>query len=80
VGFHADCVDDGIGAPAVCHVTNDIAEFAGMLPEGVQNWTIYAGAMSPAARNKDSALTLMSILADPSIDPILKRRGLEPPY
>ena len=53
--------------------------FAGMLPEGVQNWTIYAGALSPAARNKDSALTLMSIFADPSIEPILKRRGLEAP-
>ena len=26
--------------------------FAGMLPEGVQNWTIYAGALSPAARNR----------------------------
>ena len=54
--------------------------FAGMLPEGVQNWTVYAGALSPAARNKDSALTLMSIFADPSIEPMLKRRGLETPY
>jgi len=53
--------------------------FAGMLPEGVQSWTIYAGALGPAARNKDSALTLMSILADQSIDPILKKRGLEAP-
>lgn len=53
--------------------------FVGMLPEGVQNWTVYAGALSPAARNKDSALTLMSILADQSIDPILKKRGLEAP-
>jgi molybdate transport system substrate-binding protein len=53
--------------------------FAGMLPEGVQNWTVYAGALSLAARNKDSALTLMSILADQSIDPILKKRGLEAP-
>ena len=53
--------------------------FAGMLPEGVQNWTVYAGALSPAARNKDSALTLMSIFADPSIEPILKKRGLEAP-
>ena len=53
--------------------------FAGMLPEGVQYWTVYAGALSPAARNKDSALTLMSIFADPSIEPVLKRRGLEAP-
>jgi molybdate transport system substrate-binding protein len=53
--------------------------FAGMLPEGVQSWTVYAGALSPTARSKDSALTLMSIFADPSIDPVLKKRGLEAP-
>jgi molybdate transport system substrate-binding protein len=53
--------------------------FAGMLPEGVQSWTVYAGALSLPARNKDSALMLMSIFADPSIDPILKKRGLEVP-
>ena len=53
--------------------------FAGLLPEGVQNWTVYAGALSPAARSKDSALTLMSLLSDPSIEPILRRRGLEAP-
>jgi hypothetical protein len=45
----------------------------------VQNWTVYAGALSPAARNKDSALTLMSIFADPGIEPILRKRGLEAP-
>ena len=30
--------------------------FAGMLPEAVQNYTVYAGALSPAARNQDAAL------------------------
>lgn len=53
--------------------------FAGMLPAGVQNWTVYAGALSPAARSKDAALALMSIFSDPSIEPILKKRGLETP-
>lgn len=53
--------------------------FAGMLPDGVQNWTVYAGAMSPAALRKDSALTLMSVLSDPGITPMLKKRGLEAP-
>ena len=37
-----------------------VGQFAGMLPAAVQNWTVYAGALSPAARNKDAALTLMS--------------------
>lgn len=54
-------------------------KFAGMLPAAVQNYTVYAGALSPAARNKDSALTLMSVLSDPGLEPILKRRGLESP-
>jgi molybdate transport system substrate-binding protein len=53
--------------------------FAGMLPAGVQNWTVYAGALSPAARNKDAALALMSLLTDAGIEPTLKKRGLESP-
>jgi molybdate transport system substrate-binding protein len=54
-------------------------KFAGMLPAQVQNWTVYAGALSPASRNKDAALTLMSVLSDPGLEPVLKRRGLEAP-
>ena len=54
-------------------------KFAGLLPEAVQNWTVYTGAMSPAARTKDAALTLMSALSDPGLEPMLKRRGLETP-
>lgn len=54
-------------------------KFAGLLPAQVQNWTIYAGALSPAARNKDAALALMSALSDPGLEPMLKRRGLEAP-
>jgi molybdate transport system substrate-binding protein len=54
-------------------------KFAGMLPPGVQNYTVYAGALSPAARKKDAALNLMSALTDPAIEPVLKKRGLEFP-
>jgi molybdate transport system substrate-binding protein len=54
-------------------------KFAGMLPGPVQNWTVYAGALSPAAQKKDAALTLMSALSDPALEPILKKRGLESP-
>jgi molybdate transport system substrate-binding protein len=54
-------------------------KFAGMLPAQVQNYTVYAGALSPAARTKDAALTLMSVLSDPGLEPLLKRRGLETP-
>jgi len=53
--------------------------FAGLLPEAVQNWTVYTGALSPAARSNDAALALMSALSDPGLEPMLKRRGLETP-
>jgi molybdate transport system substrate-binding protein len=53
--------------------------FAGLLPEAVQNWTVYTGALSPGSRSKDAALTLMSALSDPGLEPVLKRRGLETP-
>src|SRR5204863_165604 len=54
-------------------------KFAGMLPAEVQNWTVYAGALSPAARTKDAALSLMSVLSDPGLEPILRKRGLDTP-
>ena len=54
-------------------------KFAGMLPAAVQNWTVYAGALSPAARTKDAALSLMSVLSDPGLEPILRKRGLDTP-
>ncbi len=54
-------------------------KFAGMLPAAVQNYTVYAGALSPASRTKDAALTLMAVLSDPALEPILKKRGLEAP-
>ena len=85
-------VHDGLAGQAVARGQAEIAlqqaselrlvpsiKFAGLLPEAVQNWTVYTGALSPAARSKDAALTLMSALSDPGMEPMLKRRGLEMP-
>jgi molybdate transport system substrate-binding protein len=85
-------VHDGLAGQAVARGQAEIAlqqaselrlvpsiKFAGLLPEAVQNWTVYTGALSPAARSKDAALTLMSALSDPGLEPMLKRRGLEAP-
>ncbi len=85
-------VRDGLAGQAVARGQAEIAlqqaselrlvptiKFAGLLPEAVQNWTVYTGALSPAARAKDAALTLMSALSDPALEPMLKRRGLETP-
>ena len=52
---------------------------AGMLPAEVQNWTVYAGALSPATQSREAALKLMAALADRGLEPILKKRGLEVP-
>ncbi|HEY4165251.1 MAG TPA: substrate-binding domain-containing protein [Reyranella sp.] len=85
-------VHDGLAGQAVARGQAEIAlqqaselrlvptvKFAGLLPEAIQNWTVYTGALSPAARSKDAALTLMSALSDPGMEPMLKRRGLEMP-
>jgi molybdate transport system substrate-binding protein len=85
-------VRDGLAGQAVARGQAEIAlqqaselrlvpsvKFAGLLPEAIQNWTVYTGALSPAARSKDAALALMSALSDPGMEPMLKRRGLELP-
>ena len=85
-------VRDGLAAQRVARGQAEIAlqqaselrlvptvKFAGLLPEAVQNWTVYTGALSPAARTRDAALALMSALSDPGLEPMLKRRGLETP-
>jgi molybdate transport system substrate-binding protein len=85
-------VRDGLAGQAVARGQAEIAlqqaselrlvpsiKFAGLLPEAVQNWTVYTGALSPGARAKDAALALMSALSDPGLEPMLKRRGLDVP-
>ncbi len=85
-------VRDGLAGQAVARGQAEIAlqqaselrlvpsvKFAGLLPEAVQNWTVYTGALSPGARTKDAALALMSALSDPGLEPMLKRRGLDVP-
>jgi molybdate transport system substrate-binding protein len=53
--------------------------FAGMIPEQVQNYTIYSGALSPDTAVLEAATALLAAFSDPSADAILKRRGLEMP-
>jgi molybdate transport system substrate-binding protein len=53
--------------------------FAGMIPESVQNYTTYSGALSADTAVLQAATALLAAFSDPSADPILKRRGLEMP-
>ena len=57
--------------PAVQHV--------GLIPEPVQVYTVYDGAVGAHARDKDAALALLAAFSDPSIEPILKKHGVEMP-
>ena len=54
-------------------------KFAGLLPEQVQNYTTYSGAIAADTTVLQAATALMAALSDPSADAILKRRGLEMP-
>src|SRR5262249_25859534 len=54
-------------------------KFAGMLPEPIQNYTIYAGAISADTGALQAATALMAAFSDPSADAILRRPGLEMP-
>jgi len=54
-------------------------KFAGMLPEQIQNYTIYSGAIAADSAVQQAASELLAAFSDPSADPILKRRGLEMP-
>jgi molybdate transport system substrate-binding protein len=53
--------------------------FAGLIPSGVQVYTGYAGAISATTHEREASAALLNAFADPSVEPILKRRGLETP-
>jgi len=53
--------------------------FAGYLPEQIQNYTIYSGALAADTSVLQAATALMAAFSDPSADAILKRRGLDMP-
>jgi molybdate transport system substrate-binding protein len=54
-------------------------KFAGLLPEQIQNYTTYSGAIAADTAVLLAATALLAAFSDPSADAILKRRGLEMP-
>jgi molybdate transport system substrate-binding protein len=54
-------------------------KIVGYLPEPIQNYTVYAGALAANTAVLPAATDLMAAFTDASVDPILKRRGLELP-
>jgi molybdate transport system substrate-binding protein len=53
--------------------------FAGLLPEAIQVYTTYTGAIAAATHEQEASIALLAAFTDPGIEPVLKRRGLEMP-
>ncbi|WP_427912898.1 molybdate ABC transporter substrate-binding protein [Ramlibacter sp. MMS24-I3-19] len=49
----------------------------GPLPAEVQNYTVYAGALSARAAQPEAARQLLDALRGPEIEPLLKAKGME---
>jgi molybdate transport system substrate-binding protein len=52
----------------------------GQLPEEIQNYTVYSGAISTAAHSPAAAAAFIAWLRRPAMAPILQAKGLLPPY
>ena len=51
----------------------------GPIPAEVQNYTVYAGAVSPAARDRAAAQDLLDYLSSPTTQQALKEKGMQVP-
>jgi molybdate transport system substrate-binding protein len=51
----------------------------GQLPEEIQNYTVYSGAISTSAQSPAAAAALIAWLRRPAMAPILQAKGLLPP-
>lgn len=56
----------------------DGATLVGPIPREIQNYTVYAGALSTGARDVAAANALLAALKGPGAAAILKEKGMEP--
>ncbi len=54
------------------------ATLVGPIPREIQNYTVYAGALSTTARDATAARALLMALKGPGAEAILKEKGMEP--
>lgn len=54
------------------------ATLVGPIPREIQNYTVYAGALSATARDAAAARALLATLKGPGAETILKDKGMEP--
>jgi molybdate transport system substrate-binding protein len=58
-----------VGTPGV--------ELAGLLPEGLQNYTVFTAGVSTKAQDAEAAKTLIKFLMGPNATAVLKSKGME---
>jgi len=81
-GAVADHIADGEAEIGI-HQISEILPVAGTtlvgpLPAEIQNYTVYAAAVSTAAKDAATAHELVKFLAGPHALPIIKAKGMEP--
>ncbi len=81
-GLVAERLVDGKADLAIHQVSEILAvpgaTLVGPLPEEIQNYTVYAGALAPQPRDAAAARELLDALAAPAIEPPLRAKGMEP--
>ena len=55
------------------------ATLVGPLPAEIQNYTVYAGAVSASARDTAAAQAFLAVLASPAAKAVLREKGMEAP-
>lgn len=56
----------------------DGTTLAGMLPDEIQNYTVYAEGIASASRQKDAAAAFMAELEGPSAQGMMRQGGIRP--
>jgi molybdate transport system substrate-binding protein len=82
-GLAAEAVADGRADVVVQQISEIVAvpgvTLVGPLPVGIQNETIYAGAVATGSAVPNSARALLAVLAGPAARPVLAAKGMTPP-
>jgi molybdate transport system substrate-binding protein len=82
-GYVAELVASGEAEIAIHQISEIVpvkgVTLAGPLPAEIQNTTVYAGGIGAAAKDGTAAKALVTFLAGPATDPILKTKGMQKP-
>jgi molybdate transport system substrate-binding protein len=82
-GYVADLVASGEAEVAVHQISEIVpvkgVKLVGPLPAEVQNFTVYAAGIGPAAKERAAGKALIDYLAEPASAPVLEAKGMMRP-